>query len=167
MFRPLKANEIDVRIGQTSQSGVSLLLYKDARVDMDILDEAVGASRWQRRHYLVGENLHCAVSVFFEGVGWVEKCDVGVESNTAKQKGEASDSFKRACVNWGIGRELYTAPRVFIPNDKINWSEKNGKKSTYDTFHVGKITYKDGEIDGLVIVNQKGVRLFVKQPTQP
>ena len=116
-FRDLNADEIDVRIGQVGEGYFTLLCYKDARVDMDILDETVGAERWQRRHYEVKSNLYCEVGIHFEGVGWVFKGDCGTESNTEKEKGEASDSFKRACVNWGIGRELYTAPKIFITYD--------------------------------------------------
>lgn len=161
MFRKLNANEIDVRIGQIGKSYTTLLLYKNARVDMDVLDETVGASRWQRRHYEIGGNLHCEVAIHFENIGWVLKADVGTESNTEKEKGQASDSFKRACVNWGIGRELYTAPRIMVKNDKITWY---AEKKTYDTFSVEKITYKDGVIDGLSIINQKNERIFVKMP---
>lgn len=116
-FRDLNADEIDMRIGQVGEGYFTLLCYKDARVDMDILDETVGAERWQRRHYEVKSNLYCEVGIHFEGVGWVFKGDCGTESNTEKEKGEASDSFKRACVNWGIGRELYTAPKIFITYD--------------------------------------------------
>jgi hypothetical protein len=169
VFRLLKADEIDVRVSQVGKKYVMLLLYKNARVDMDILDETVGPKNWQRRHYLIGDNLHCVVAIWDDAKNcWVEKSDVGVESQTAKEKGEASDSFKRACFNWGIGRELYTAPRIFVPKEKIiNWENKNGKDVPKDTFRVHTITYtKDKKIDGLAIVNQKGDYVFVKKPAQ-
>lgn len=102
-FRKLTKDEIDCRISTVSAKGLSLLLYKDARVDMRILDETVGAECWQRSHELINGNLFCNVSIYFpERDEWVTKQDVGVESYTEKEKGQASDSFKRACFNWGM-----------------------------------------------------------------
>lgn len=102
-FRKLRANEIDVRVASVSAKGVSLLLYKDARCDMNILDETVGAMNWQREHQLIGERLYCTVSIYNENSGiWISKQDVGTESYAEKEKGQASDSFKRACFNWGL-----------------------------------------------------------------
>lgn len=113
-FRLLKASEIDCRIATVSQKGVSVLLYKDARVDQNILDETVGPMNWQRSHSR--DNANCTVSLWDdEKKQWISKEDTGTESYTEKEKGLASDSFKRACFNWGIGRELYTAPFIWIP----------------------------------------------------
>ena len=113
IFRTLRASEIDCRISTASQKGVSLLLYKDARVDQNILDETVGPMNWQRSHSR--DNANCTVSLWDEEKQqWIAKEDTGTESNTEKEKGLASDSFKRACFNWGIGRELYTAPFIWI-----------------------------------------------------
>ena len=156
-FRKLEANEIDARVATISEKGCSLLLYKDARVDQNLLDEVVGADRWQRKHELIGGNLYCTVSIYFPESGmWVEKQDVGTESNTEKEKGQASDSFKRACFNWGIGRELYTAPFIWIKPELVNIEPKNGKYSTKDTFSVKEIGYDEkGNIDKLVIYNDK------------
>ena len=106
-FRDLKASEIDCRISTVKSNGISLLLYKDARVDQNVLDEAVGPFNWQRSHEVIDGNLYCTVSIYDAEKGiWVSKQDVGKESYTEKEKGQASDSFKRACFNWGIGREL-------------------------------------------------------------
>ena len=155
-FRRLKANEIDVRVAQVKESGCSLLLYKDARVDMNILDETVQPENWQRRHYECKGNLFCSVGILV-GDTWVWKDDAGSESNTEKEKGEASDSFKRACVNWGIGRELYTAPFLWIPSDKVTiYKNEKGKLATGDKFRVNKIAYaEDGTISGLSIWREK------------
>ena len=152
-FRLLKADEIDVRVAQVKESGCSLLLYKDARVDMNILDTTpgIGPGNWQRRHYECKGNLFCSVGIKIDGE-WVWKDDAGAESQAEKEKGEASDSFKRACVNWGIGRELYTAPFIWIPSSEISIVSKNGKDTTYDKFEVTKIAYtKDKKISGLAI----------------
>ncbi len=150
-FRDLKADEIDVRVGSVKQDGVQLLLYKDARVDMNILDETVGAENWQREHYDCKGNLFCKVGILTEN-GWIFKSDCGSESNTEAEKGEASDSFKRACVNWGIGRELYSAPFIWVPATMCNIIEK---KKCYDNFKVTKIEIKDKQIIGLQIYNSK------------
>ena len=107
-FRDLTAGEIECRVATCNKNGVSLLLYKDARCDMNILDETVGAMNWQRRH--TRDNANCIVEIWCsEKNQWIAKEDTGTESNTEKEKGQASDSFKRACFNWGIGRELYSS----------------------------------------------------------
>ena len=128
-FRKLKANEIDIRVGRVIDTdkfkGVSLLLYKDARVDMNILDETVGAMNWQRRHNR--ENANCEIGIFDTDKNqWVWKEDTGTESNTEAEKGLASDSFKRAGVNWGIGRELYSAKNIMVQCELANGKVKKG-----------------------------------------
>ena len=168
-FRDLRADEIECRVQSVKEKGLVLLLYKDARVDMNILDETVGAENWQREHYECKGNLFCRVginvdSVLMPGVTdaerWVFKSDCGTESNTEAQKGEASDSFKRACFNWGIGRELYTAPFIWIPAEKCNIT--NGK--CYDKFAVEKIIIENKQIAAVAIYNTtKGCRAFVWQ----
>lgn len=166
MFRLLNADEIDVRVATINQKGASLLLYKDARCDMNILDETVGAFNWKREH--TRDNANCIVSLWDkEKQEWISKEDTGTESFTEKEKGLASDSFKRACFNWGIGRELYTAPFIYISADKMNIFEKNGKYATYDKFSVEKIAYDDKkQITGIAIKNQKGERVFVYNNTK-
>ena len=163
-FRDLRADEIECRVQSVNESGLVLLLYKDARVDMNILDETVGAGDWQREHYECKGNLFCRVGIRIDRTGgyseWIWKSDCGTESNTEAQKGEASDSFKRACFNWGIGRELYTAPFAWIPAEKCNI--KNGK--CYDKFIVEKIIIENKQIVALAIYNTtKGCRAFVWQ----
>lgn len=144
-FRKLRADEIDVRVGSVSEGrGVSLLLYKDARCDMNILDETVGTENWQRNHELINGNLFCNVGILVNNQ-WVWKQDVGVESYTEKEKGQASDSFKRACVCWGIGRELYTAPFIWF---KAADTKQDGKKCN-DKFVVKEIAYNGNEISKL------------------
>ena len=143
-FRVLDAEEIDVRVGNVVNTayrkGANLLLYKNARVDMDILDETVGAENWTRSHQETKGNLYCNVSIYDEAKKqWVTKQDCGVESNTEKEKGEASDSFKRACVNWGIGRELYTSPKI-----AIDWEVDEKNKLKYNpSFYVKTIKYDE------------------------
>ena len=157
-FRDLTANEIECRVNTVSEKGCSLLLYKDARCDMNILDEIVGRQNWQRSHEVINGNLFCNVSIYDESKKeWITKQDVGTESYTEKEKGQASDSFKRACFNWGIGRELYTAPFIWIPADKVTLKEKtvSGKKSytTYDKFEVTQIIIENKAIKALAIKN--------------
>lgn len=160
-FRDLKENEIDVRIAMVKQNGVSLLLYKDARVDQTILDETVGCLAWQRHHSR--DNKNCIVSIWDENKKqWISKEDTGTESFSEAEKGVASDSFKRACFNWGIGRELYTAPFIWISSDKCKIeSVGTGRFTCKDQFKVEKIEIKDKVITGLAIINQKGERVFV------
>ena len=150
-IRLLSKEDIDVRVAQTNiynNNGqqvvkVNLLLYKNARVDMKILDELFTPMGWKRTHKLIGDRLYCQVEVWdAEKKEWICKEDVGVESNTEAEKGQASDSFKRACVNWGIGRELYTAPRISIElNDKEYTRDQQGKIRVWASFSVKSIDY--------------------------
>jgi hypothetical protein len=167
-FRDLRADEIECRVQSVKENGLVLLLYKDARVDMNILDEAVGSSNWQREHYECKGNLFCRVGIGIARQNgeseWVWKSDCGTESNTEAQKGEASDSFKRACFNWGIGRELYTAPFTWIPADKCNIKQNNGKWACFDKFIVEKIIIENKQITAVAIYNEtKKCRAFVWQ----
>lgn len=115
-MRPLRADEIEVRVGQVFEKGVSMLLYKNARTDMAILDEMYGAENWQKDYKEIKGNLFCGIGIWDNAKAvWVWKWDCGTESNTEKEKGEASDAFKRAGFNVGIGRELYTAPFIWLP----------------------------------------------------
>lgn len=158
-FRTLKASEIDVKPQTVKENGFSLLLYKNARVDMDVLDETVGPMNWQRKHSR--ENANCIVSIYDEDKKiWVEKEDTGTESFTEKEKGLASDSFKRACFNWGIGRELYTSPFIWISDSKYIKKNKEGKLTLTDKFSVKEITIVDKVITELEIIDNKGVVVF-------
>lgn len=171
-FRTLKANEIDVRVAQIDKSWCTLLLYKDARVDMNILDETVGSMNWQKKY--LRDNANCIVSIWDdEKKQWIEKEDTGTESFTEAEKGLASDSFKRACFNWGIGRELYTAPSIFIfpRKDMVKQNEdeepkeffegKNGKYQTKTRFYVDYIDYDNNRnIQNLIIRDHKGNSRF-------
>ena len=160
-IRLLKANEIECRIGTFKEGkGISLLLYKDARVDMRILDEVFGFDGWEREHQLIDGKLFCTVRVWSEKRNcWISKQDVGTESNTEKEKGQVSDSFKRACFNLGIGRELYTSPFIWIPSS-MGYSK-------YEKFEVKEIGYnEDREINMLVIVDSKGKECFRLKPSK-
>ncbi|MCH3962824.1 MAG: hypothetical protein LKE46_00975 [Clostridium sp.] len=158
-IRLLKAGEIEVRVQSIKEInnavGCVLLLYKDARVDMKILDETFGITGWRRTHELINGNLFCNIDIWDdEKKEWVRKQDVGVESYTEKEKGQASDSFKRAGFNIGIGRELYTAPFIWInlTNGEVVQRGSNLSLSPRLNFKVKSIDYNDSrEISSLRI----------------
>lgn len=154
-FRDLRADEIECRPAIIKETGLSLLLYKNARVDQDILDETVGAMNWTRFHDR--DNANCTVSIWNEKEKmWVGKEDTGTESNTEKEKGLASDSFKRACFNWGIGRELYSSPFIWITNTQCTIKKgANDKLMTTDTFSVCHVEIENKKITSLGILNNK------------
>lgn len=159
-IRTLKANEIECRIGTINEKGCTLLLYKDARVDMRLLDEVFGPMNWKRDHEVVNGNLFCTISIYDEKKKeWVSKQDVGTESNTEKEKGQASDAFKRAGFNWGIGRELYSAPFIWIKLEPTEISKStSGRCSTYTKFSVSEIEYDENrEVSKCIIVDNNGV----------
>ena len=159
-IRTLKASEIECRAQTVKANGCSLLLYKDARVDMKILDEVFGNENWQRTHEVINGNLFCNIEIWDDAKKcWVKKQDVGTESNTEKEKGQASDSFKRAGFNVGIGRELYTAPFIWVSlSDSETWQKVDKYYlSAGVSFSVKEIGYdEDRNINKLVIVDSKG-----------
>ncbi len=159
-FRTLNANEIECRVGNTIKEKDSqgkervkaffLLLYKNARVDQCILDETVGQFGWQCRYYQVKSTMICSVGIFNKTTSeWLWKDNGGDDDfNTEQVKAELSDSFKRACFNWGIGRELYYAPKIYVECD-----QENTEKARYS---VKVIEYGENKrIKQLAIINDK------------
>lgn len=147
LFRDLTAWEIECRVGQAKAGkGLSLLLYKTARTDAAILDETVGSMAWQDAYEDVNGRLFCRIGIRDTEGEWVWKGDTGTESNIEAAKGEASDAMKRAGFKWGIGRELYSAPFIWVPESK------GGK---YDRFEVAKVETEGGRIRCLAIRNEK------------
>lgn len=164
-FRDLTKDDVEVRVarcGETKKGKyVELLIYKDARVDQTILDETVGPMNWQREHNR--DNANCVVSIWDSDKNlWVSKEDTGSESNTEKEKGLASDSFKRACFNWGIGRELYTAPKIFIyESDNCVIAKSGDKLKCNSYFDVSNLKIENKKIIELQIINSMtGVVVF-------
>lgn len=159
----LTPTDVELRVAQIKKTKygvyVNLLAYKNARVDMKILDKVYGPTNWQRKHKLIGDRLYCTISIWDEDKKcWVEKEDVGTESYTEKEKGQSSDSFKRAGFCWGIGRELYDAPNIRIKLEDGEYSEVNGKPATYAKFTVAEMVYNPerGEFDKFVVVDKNG-----------
>lgn len=166
-FRPLRADEVECRVAQTANktdkdpmAWITALLYKNARCDMAVLDETVGPMNWQRHH--LRENANCIISIWDDKKAqWIEKEDTGTESNAEAEKGLASDSFKRAGFNWGIGRELYTAPVIFIPHvakdgkENFTLRESGGKVYPVVNLAVTCMNVENGRIVGLNIENTK------------
>lgn len=152
-FRDLRADEIECRVQRINQYGLSLLLYKDARCDQNILDETVGSMNWQKSYKSIDGKLTCTISIWDSEKGqWISKEDTGTESNTEAQKGEFSDAQKRSAFAWGIGRELYTAPDIWIKSGNYAVDDKGRLK---DKFSVNYIHITNGVIDGTEIVNDK------------
>ncbi len=162
LIRLLKADEIECRVSVIKENGLSLLLYKDARVDQRILDETFGPFGWKRSHQSIEGNLYCTVEIYDKETGeWIAKQDVGTMSYSEKEKGQASDSFKRACFNWGIGRELYTAPFIWISAGKVSIQSKENRYICNERFAVSSIQYNDDrEISALVVVNGRGQTVY-------
>ncbi len=160
--RRLRADEIECRVAMVNEKGLSLLLFKDARVDQKILDETFTPFGWKRTHQSIDGNLYCTVEIWDkEKCQWIAKQDVGTVSYSEKEKGQASDSFKRACFNWGLGRELYTAPFIWVPAEKVDIKLKGDRYVTSERFSVQSISYNEQrEIVSLVIVNSKGYKVF-------
>ena len=163
-FRLLRADEIECRISTIKKNGLSLLLYKTARTDANLLDEAVGSENWQNDFKVVDGVLYGCISIYDETRDcWIEKWDAGTESNTEAEKGRASDAFKRAGFKWGLGRELYTAPFIWIPSTSCTIEERGAKFYCNDRFRVVDIGYNEqneiNHLDRLLLSNNfQGVK---------
>lgn len=154
LVRGLYPDEVECRIGQVSKNGkgLSLLLYKTSRTDMALLDETFGPMNWRCGYEEVKGVLNCTLSVYDGDKHiWIDKQAAGTESNMESEKGESSDALKRAGFLWGIGRELYTAPFIWIKAEDCNI--QNGK--CYDTFAVDSMEVVNGKITALTITNEK------------
>ena len=151
-----------VMAAAVSEKGLNPLLYKDARVDQRILDETFGAFGWKRSHQCIDGNLYCTVEIRDRESGeWIAKQDVGTTGYTEKEKSQASDSFKRACFNWGIGRELYSAPFIWIPASKAQIQKKGDRLCCNERFTVASISYNHSrEITGLEITDSRGRTVY-------
>lgn len=167
-IRLLRPDEIECRIGTISEKGLSLLLFMDARAAQNILDESFTSFGWRRTHQEIGGRLYCTVEVWDgEKKQWINKQDVGTESFAEKEKGAASDSFKRACFNWGIGRELYSAPFIWIPADRVSIQYDGKRYTTLERFTIAAML-EDESIDCIItdhpwldiLSNRGGNRLF-------
>ncbi len=153
-FRLLKAEEIECRVNVINEKGFSLLLYKHARCDMNILDETVGSLGWARDHKELKGNMYCGITI--DGV---TKWDCGSESYSEKEKGEASDSFKRAAVNWGIGRELYTAPFIYVRGN-VKEVKKDKYAPDFRNITVREIEYNDKREISYICIDGDGSEIF-------
>ena len=141
LFRKLTANDVEARVQSADENGFVLLIYKNARVDQNILDETFTPFGWQNKYEEFKGNLYCSIGIKTTNGEWIWKSNCGTESYTEKEKGEASDAFKRAGFNWGIGRELYTAPKTKIKGHTI---ERNGKYAPeYYAFDVVRLEVSD------------------------
>lgn len=171
-FRPLEAEDVEVRVGTCNERGASLLLYKTSRTDMALLDETVGPENWQCDYKNIDGKLFCGIGCRFKDGEWVWKWDTGTPSNMEAQKGEASDAFKRAGFKWNIGRELYTAPFIWVPADKCNIRKgRNGKEQCHDDFRVTDMAVEGGRIVKLTVCNmsRRGAVVYgsAAQPAGP
>lgn len=153
-FRKLKANELQCKCTDTKFKGsATILIYKDARVDQRVLDETVSPMHWQKDYKEIDGKIYCGVAIKDKDTNeWIWKWDCGTEGNFEAEKSEASDAFKRACFNWGLGRELYDTPKIKIKcpdnyyyNDKLTM-----------TFSVKSIEWDDNTLTDLVIVDKFG-----------
>jgi len=175
---PIPIEEIDFRVQSINKGGyATILAYKDARVDMNRLDAVYGIEGWQKKYDLIDNHLFCSVGVYSDKLKqWVWKQDVGTESNTEKEKGEASDAFKRACFNLGIGRELYDYPLIQLKLNPDEFEVKGDKVVPTWNFKlkewVWQSEFLDGKLTKLVCIDNKKATRFIypsntKQETPP
>lgn len=164
---PLKIDEIDFRIQSINKGGyATILAYKDARVDMNRLDEVYGVTGWQKKYEVIAGNLFCSVGVWDDYTKeWIWKQDVGTESMTEKEKGQASDAFKRACFNLGIGRELYDYPIIQVKLNDNEWETVSGKPKQTWNLKLRDWTwfsqFENGKISYLAAKDQNGKKRYV------
>jgi len=102
----------------------TVVAFINSRDVSDVLNEHA-IYGWSDEYYEVAGNTYCKVGIVMPDGSMLWKSDCGVESNTDKEKGQASDAFKRACVKWGIGRFLYNLGMEYVPASEVkrdnNW----------------------------------------------
>lgn len=149
LSKPLTKEDVELRIGSVTEKGVSLLIYKTARTDINRLN-AVCGTKWENVHYSDTKgNICCKIAIFDKEINqWVTREDVGTESYTEKEKGSYSDSFKRAGFRWGIGTELYNAPFIWIET-------KTRKKASGKGFEPVNFYTSNLKIEKYEVVNGK------------
>ena len=163
MFRLLNTDEIECRVSEIDKQGryLRLLLYKTARTDSALLDETVGPMNWSNDYRTIDGKMYCGIGIRSADTGeWIWKWNVGTESNMEAEKGEASDSMKRAGFVWGIGAELYTAPAIKVSSDECNIKDYNGKFKCYDRFSVSRIEYTEQGAICLLAISCNGKQCF-------
>lgn len=170
-FRLLRPDEIELRIAVINESGLQLLLYKTARTDAALLDETY-PDQWQNDYKCIDGKMYGGIGIKINSE-WLWRWNCGTESNTEAEKGEASDAFKRAGFNWGIGAELYTSPFVWVKPDSCNIkptkrTDKYGNTvyECRDRFKVTGIEYDENErISFLAIDNvSKHCAAYISDP---
>lgn len=177
-FPILNKDQIEVRVGQVSAKGCTLLLYKTSRTDAEILDRVVGQGNWQKRFYTlqgvgVGDSVRsivvCSVGIYDEDKHeWIWKDDSGTESQVEQDKGVCSDAFKRASGGscWGIGRELYYTGFIFakVPTQPKSNGKGHELADRFQTFEVQEISWNENPLSlkTLVIVDNNGQVVFSK-----
>ena len=158
-FPPLKADQVECRVGTVGSTGYSVLLYKTARTDMDILDEVVGPENWQNEFFDACGKLFCRLSIRV-GKDWISKSDCGVEGNVGEEKSQASDARKRAGFAWGIGRELYNSPFIWLNAQTVRDNNGRYKLERYPRLEVTEFESDGKKVTRLVICDQYGNALF-------
>lgn len=166
-IRALYPEEVEVRVAQTTAKGIQLLLYKNSRVDMRILDEVYGENNWQNHFEKIGDDLFCTIEIWDENKGqWIRKCNCGTEGNVGEGKSTASDAFKRAGFMLGIGRELYTKLFIFVKVPTVARTNGKGydvadshKYVTYSVTHM-KVDEESEKIVELEITNSNGELVY-------
>lgn len=170
-MRLIRPNEINAYVKTVKNGKGLILLYKDSRYDMSVLDEEFGTFGWETSYQEIKGTLYCTIRVWDASrAHWVEKTSNGVESDMEAQKGEASDALKRAGFLLGIGRELYTAPVIFVSLNQDEVDNYNGKERLKlgVTFNVSEIEYDEcRNISRLVIVDRNGKQRFKWESGKP
>ncbi len=165
-FPLLTADQIEVKVKKVTEKGATLLLYKTARTDMELLDAVVGPMNWAVDYREIKGNLYCGIGITEDGEHWVWKWDCGIESRADgdgnEKKGEASDAFKRAGFKWGVGRELYSSPFTFAKMETVFNEKRNcyELKDKFVRFKVAEIAYEGRTVSRLVITDNKGYVVF-------
>lgn len=187
--KPLEMSDIDFRVGEvrgSTDAFATILAYKDARVDMNRLDEVTNGL-WQNKYERDSKGvLQCGIGIKI-GDEWVWKWSCGTPSTFEKEKGEYSDAFKRAGFMWGIGRELYDYPTILVRLEKDeavkgndgkwkatyklkptewSWKMENGKLIATQNGKV-RVSAEYEHVDDQIVLNQSNVPTQAKAPSAP
>ena len=164
LAKPFAPEDLEWRLQQTFEDkmrGIAVP-YVTNRAIQNRLDDVVGPENWYNKYrpwirftvkvrdkedykkWVEKEVISqlCGISIYFpDRDRWICKCDGAEMTDIEAVKGGLSDSMKRAAVQWGIGRVLYSMDVVFVDIERKGKSYviKSSERSKLDQAYLGML----------------------------
>lgn len=125
------------------KSKAMCVAYIDARMVTQRLNE-VCVHGYHREHFSIGNDVYCRIGLIMPDGTVIWRSDAGEsENDTERAKTAASDSFKRAAKEFGLGLFLYELDTVKLPTKQngnyYDVVDDNGNKIWDLTKHINNL----------------------------